>query len=1094
MNPKIRPGVVAVLATAVAAASLAAAPGASAAARTWSVPTGSSPIGSAPAGSALAASAPDPSPAFSPPSSDERKRAISSAGSVLLTDAAALHTSSDDAFQLERSVAGSHGLQYLTYRRTHQGLPVYGGDVVVATDKSGQAVQAVTTGQRATLKIDPKTSVTASEAATKARAKLSVVESVGEPTLLVHAIGERPRLAWEVVVTGSTDKGPSVQHVYVDARDGAVFDAWDEVKGGTGNSNYNGPVTFNTSGSGASYSMTDSTRPGLRCGGQSGTAYTKASDTWGNGSGTDLETACVDAMFAAQKEWDMLRDWLGRSGFNGSGGAFPARVGLSDVNAYWNGSYTNFGHNQSNTKQATPIDVVAHEYGHAVFQYSGSPQQSSSNEEGGLNESTGDIFGALTEHYANEPAPYDTPDYLVGEGVNLTGTGPIRNMYNPGALGDPNCYSSSIPNTEVHAAAGPQNHWFYLLAEGSNPGGGKPTSPTCNSSTVTGIGIQKAGKIFQAGLNMKTAPWTHAKARAATLNAAQSLFPGSCVEFDATKAAWAAVSVPAQAGEPTCTSTPGNDFSVSLNPSSKTVQPGQSVTATVTTAVTAGNAQSLTLSTRTPMPSGVSMSFSPSTINSGQSSTLTISTSSGVANGTYPLTVVSTGASGTKEAAFSLVVGAPSTGAPDIAVANVTAHLSQLQSIATANGGTRASGSAGYTASLNYVKGKLDAAGYTTRIQNFTYNGATHANLIADWPAGPTSPTVMLGGHLDSVTAGPGVNDNGSGSAALLEVALTLASRNPTLTKHVRFAWWGAEEQGMRGSTYYVQNGGAAGVESYLNFDMLGSPNPGYFVYKDDAAIQKAFTDYFTSINVATEPETGADGRSDHAPFKNAGVRVGGLFSGAEGVKTAAQAQKWGGTAGQAYDSCYHSACDRYPANVNTTALDRNSDAVAAALWKLAVGDTPTPADDFALSLSPSSASVQAGQSATATVGTQVTSGNAQSVTLSANAPSGITVSFSPSTVTAGQSSTLTIATSATTTAGTYTITVNGNGTAANHSATFTLTVGGGGGQGDTWAPYATYAAGDVVTYGGDRYRCLQGHTALPGWEPPLVPALWQKI
>ncbi|WP_084516794.1 M28 family peptidase [Microtetraspora niveoalba] len=1092
MNPKIRPGVVAVLATAVAAASLAAAPGASAA-RASSVPAGSSPVGSALAGSALAASAADPSPAFSPPGSDERKRAISSAGSALLTDADELHASGDDAFELERTVAGTQGLQYLTYRRTHRGLPVYGGDVVVATDKSGQVVESVTTGQRADLKIDPRTSVTAGEAASKARAKLAAVESVGEPTLLVHAVGEKPRLAWEVVVTGTTEKkAPSVLHVYVDARDGSVFDAWDEVKGGTGNSHYNGTVSFNTSGSGASYSMTDTTRPGLRCGGQNGTAYTKTSDTWGNGSGTNLETACVDAMFAAQKEWDMLRDWLGRSGFNGSGGAFPARVGLNDVNAYWNGSYTNFGHNSSNSKQATPIDVVAHEYGHAVFQYSGSAQQSSGNEEGGLNESTGDIFGALTEHYANEPAPYDTPDYLVGEGVNLTGNGPIRNMYNPGALNDPNCYSTAIPNTEVHAAAGPQNHWFYLLAEGSNPGGGKPSSPTCNSTTVTGIGIQKAGRIFLSGLQTKTAPWTHAKARRATLNAAKSLFPNSCVEFNATKAAWAAVSVPAQSGEPTCTDLPGNDFSVSLNPSSGSVRPGQSVTTTVNTAVTGGSAQSITLSTRS-LPSGVSASFSPSTITAGQTSTLTINASSNIGNGTYPVTVVGTAASGTKEAAYSLVVGTPPTGAPDIAVANVTAHLNQFQSIATSNGGTRASGSAGYTASLNYIKGKLDAAGYTTRIQNFTYGGGTHANLIADWPAGPTGPTVMLGGHLDSVSAGPGINDNGSGSAALLEVALTLASRNPTLTKHVRFAWWGAEEQGMRGSTYYVQNGGASGVESYLNFDMVGSPNPGYFVYHDDAALEKVFTDYFASINVPTEPETGADGRSDHAPFKNAGVRVGGLFSGAEGAKTSAQAQKWGGTAGQAYDACYHSSCDRYPANVNTTALDRNSDAIAAALWKLAASGTQVPNDDFALSLSPSSASVQAGQSVTATAGTQVISGNAQSVTLSATAPAGITVTFSPSTVTAGQTSTMTVATSATTTASTYTITVNGHGTAADHSATFTLTVGGGG-QGDTWAPYTNYNVGDVVTYGGERYRCLQSHMSLPGWEPAIVPALWQKI
>ena len=110
---------------------------------------------------------------------------------------------------------------------------------------------------------------------------------------------------------------------------------------------------------------------------------------------------------------------------------------------------------------------------------------------GGTQEFVGDTFGAATECVRQQPAP-TPPDFLVGEEVNLVGQGPIRNMYNPSAVGDPNCYSSSIPSAEVHAAAGPGNHWFYLLAEGSNPSNGQPASPTCNGSTVTGIGIQKA--------------------------------------------------------------------------------------------------------------------------------------------------------------------------------------------------------------------------------------------------------------------------------------------------------------------------------------------------------------------------------------------------------------------------------------------------------------------------------------------------------------------------------------------------------------------------------------------------------------------------
>ncbi|WP_419999875.1 M28 family metallopeptidase [Streptomyces boninensis] len=275
--------------------------------------------------------------------------------------------------------------------------------------------------------------------------------------------------------------------------------------------------------------------------------------------------------------------------------------------------------------------------------------------------------------------------------------------------------------------------------------------------------------------------------------------------------------------------------------------------------------------------------------------------------------------------------------APDIPLANVKAHLSQLQSIANANGGNRAHGRTGYRASLDYVKGKLDAAGYTTTIQQFTSNGATGYNLIADWPGGDPNKVLMSGAHLDSVSSGAGINDNGSGSAAVLETALAVSRAGLQPTKHLRFAWWGAEELGLVGSRYYVNNlpsAERAKLTGYLNFDMIGSPNPGYFVYDDDPALEKVLKDYFASINVPTEIETEGDGRSDHASFKNVGIPVGGLFTGASRTKTSAQAQKWGGTAGRAFDSCYHSSCDT-TSNINDTGLDRNSDALAHAVWTI---------------------------------------------------------------------------------------------------------------------------------------------------------------
>ena len=279
---------------------------------------------------------------------------------------------------------------------------------------------------------------------------------------------------------------------------------------------------------------------------------------------------------------------------------------------------------------------------------------------------------------------------------------------------------------------------------------------------------------------------------------------------------------------------------------------------------------------------------------------------------------------------------------PDIPVTEVQAHLTELQRIADENGGNRAHGEPGYRAGLDYVKGLLDAAGYTTTLQEFTASGATGYNLIADWPGGDENATMMFGGHSDSVHAGPGINDNGSGSAGLLEVALTVAEQNLQPTHHLRFAWWGAEELGLVGSTNYVDSlpdTEVAKIAGYVNFDMIGSPNAGYFVYSSGSqppgsdAFEKVLTDYFTSIGVATEPvEVG--GRSDHAAFARAGIPTGGTFTGAEETKSSAQAEKWGGTAGDAFDPCYHASCDDID-NIDATALDRNTDAIANAVWTL---------------------------------------------------------------------------------------------------------------------------------------------------------------
>ncbi|MGW4651063.1 M28 family peptidase [Kitasatospora sp. NPDC004289] len=1041
------------------------------------------------AGQAGAAPQPVPSGAQSAQSAlVALNTAVAAADQAATAGLDALAKGPDETYQRSSVTPWINGLYSVAYQRTYKGLPVVGGDAVVLADAQGR-VHGSQNAKSGAIGVSTKAEVTAAAAEATSRAKLASVSGVEAGRLVVKVKDGVSTLAWETVVNGRTQTAPSRLHVFVDARTGAVIDSYDDVKAGTANSKWNGPSpTITTTASGSTYSLRDPSRPGLSCADYStGQVFSKSSDTWGNGSSTSKETGCADVFFAAQKEWDMLRDWLGRNGHNGNGGSWPVKVGLNDVNAYWDGSSVSIGHNNANEWIAS-IDVVGHEFGHGLDQFT--PGGAASNE-AGLGEATGDIMGALTEAYANQSAPYDAPDYLVGEMINLVGSGPIRNMYNPSQVSNnPNCYSSSIPNTEEHAAAGPLNHWFYLLAEGSAPGGGKPNSPTCNSSSVTGIGIQNAGKVFYGGMLLKTSSMTYKKYRVATLSAAKTLDP-TCNFYNRAKAAWDAVSVPAQTGEVTCTSQPGSDFSVTLNPTSGSVDKGSSVTATVGTQTTSGSAQTVNLTASA--PAGVSVSFSPSSVQSGSSSTMTVTASSSAVSGT--VTVTGTGTA-THTAQYQLTVnggGNPDPQIPNISVANVQAHLTQLNTIASQNGGNRRAGSAGYTASVAYVKAKLQAAGYTVSEQTCTSCTYTSNNLIADWPGGPADQVTMLGAHLDSVAAGPGINDNGSGSATLLENALALAQANPqNLTRHVRFAWWAGEEQGLQGSNHYVgqlSSSARAAIKGYYNFDMVGSTNGGYFINNINSATSAPMKAYWDSLNLQPEENVEGQGRSDDYSFQQAGIPTSGYAAGASATKTSAQATKWGGTAGRAYDSCYHSSCDT-TANISATVLDRSADGVAYTIWKTSVGGTTNPDPTLNVTLSPASGTATAGNSVTSTV--SVSGNPAQTVSLSASgAPAGTTVSFSPSSVQTGSSSTMTVAVGSSTTPGTYSITVTAAGS-VSRTATYSLTVSGT--SSGTWAAGATYAAGDVVTYNGVSYRCIQGHTAQVGWEPPNVPALWGRI
>ena len=245
----------------------------------------------------------------------------------------------------------------------------------------------------------------------------------------------------------------------------------------------------------------------------------------------------------------------------------------------------------------------------------------------------------------------------------------------------------------------------------------------------------------------------------------------------------------------------------------------------------------------------------------------------------------------------------------------------------------------------------LAVEGSTAFVKVLPAETRTDYNVIAELPGRNRDNVVMAGAHLDSVIEGPGINDNGSGSAALLETALAMAKLKPQNT--LRFAWWAAEEQGLVGSADYV--GGLSEAERdrialYMNYDMVGSPNYIQMVYDADqstfpapegvpipegsTAIEDLYESYYTSIGEPYD-DTEFSGRSDYEAFILAGIPSSGLFTGAEEVKTEEQAAIWGGTAGEQFDPCYHLECDTIE-NVDQRALEINSDLIAYAMLTFA--------------------------------------------------------------------------------------------------------------------------------------------------------------
>ncbi|MEU0444864.1 M4 family metallopeptidase [Streptomyces tendae] len=503
--------------------------------------------------------------------------ALDHAAAALSDHAAALGLTDAQGTAVRDVIVDEDGTQHVRYDRSYHGLPVLGGDFVVhlAPDGGFRGADRATDAPLSLPTVTPKLSAprAADLAANVLRAASPgelLKKLTAKPELVVDALHGAPKLAWRTDSAALDSLGnPVARTVLTDAGTGARIDAWDTIESvsGDGESLYGGTVPLETTQSGSSYQLKDPTRGGTYTGdAENGTdlcilticlsrapatLFTDADNHWGTGKADDRASAAVDAQYGTDATWDYYEDAHGRSGIAGDGKGSYNRVhyGTKYNNAFWDdgcfcmtygdGDGTTFG-------PLVSLDVAGHEMSHGVT--SKTAALTYSGESGGLNEATSDIFGTLVEWHADNSA--DPGDYRIGEKVVRDGFGrdALRYMDRPSRDGSSaDCWSSTVGDMDVHYSSGVANHFAYLLAEGSGArtvGGVAYDSPTCDGSTVAGIGRGKLGDIWYRALTVyMTSSTDYAGARAATLSAAGDLYGTDGAEYAAVGAAWSAVYV-----------------------------------------------------------------------------------------------------------------------------------------------------------------------------------------------------------------------------------------------------------------------------------------------------------------------------------------------------------------------------------------------------------------------------------------------------------------------------------------------------------------------------------------------------------------------
>ncbi|NYV73473.1 M4 family metallopeptidase [Streptomyces sp. UH6] len=511
-------------------------------------------------------SAARPGAGFRAMTADARGEAIRTADRKATATARELGLGPDERLVAKDVLIDADGTRHVRYDRTHRGLSVIGGDLVVHLTEEGRITGSDMAHQGAVrvAGTSPKLTAAAASAAAVEHAKHVKNPKAGskDSTLVVYAVGKVPVLAYRSTVTGAGEAGPaSRQAVIVDAGSGAVLDQYELHQNitGTGNGINVGQVSLETTQSGSSYTLTDAAHGGTviydsynspqSSPTQNARPFSKSTNSWGNGSTSSRESAAVDASYGLAKTWDYYKNTFNRSGIrnDGRGARAYVHMGTDLVNAFYDDScfcmFFGDGSAQNSNTPLTALDVAGHEMSHGVT--TATANLNYSGESGGLNEATSDIFGTMVEFYAANAG--DPGDYYIGEKVNLS-NGYLRRMDNPAADGNSlSCWTSSAGSADVHHSSGIGNHFFYLAAEGTGAktiGGRSHNGTTCNNDTFTGIGKDKAAAVWYRALSAyMTSTTNYSGARTATLQAAADLYGTNSQERYLLSKAWAAVSV-----------------------------------------------------------------------------------------------------------------------------------------------------------------------------------------------------------------------------------------------------------------------------------------------------------------------------------------------------------------------------------------------------------------------------------------------------------------------------------------------------------------------------------------------------------------------